>query len=77
MTEDKVQKVRTTIELDKELKDWHEETFPPGTLWRTINGLLKHYKDLYTGKPPANYLKLGAQAMKEQLDGDLSTGREL
>jgi hypothetical protein len=58
---------RTTVQIDKEFLVWYRDHFPDGTLWLTINELLRHFKAAYEANPPINYYKLGADALREAL----------
>lgn len=61
---------RTTVELDKEIMIWYNENFPKGTLWLTINKLLKEFKDSFEGDSPTNFYinyKTPAEKLKEKL----------
>lgn len=65
-------KHRTTVEIDRDLFEWHRANFPEGTFWLTINNLLKEFKNSFEGDKPVNFYidyKTPAQLLKDKLSG--------
>jgi hypothetical protein len=67
---------RTTLELDKDLINWHRSTFPNTSLWVKVNELLRSYKEVMEADPPKDYYLIGARHLKEKIDHDLRSMEE-
>lgn len=56
------------VALDSDLLEWFYQEFPDGSLWWTINGLLRSFKEAVEDNTPKSYLERGASLFAETED---------